>query len=64
VGIKMRCIYFNGETCFAYPPDRTLAYKPNDEEKKEYCESKEFKSGPRLEAFVEYVQAIHSGKQK
>jgi hypothetical protein len=60
----MRCIYFNGELCFAFPPGRTLSYKPKEEDKKDYCESKEFHSCPRLEAFVEYVQAMHSGKQK
>ena len=60
----MRCIFFNGDICFAYPPDRNLAYRPTDEERKKYCENEEFARCPRLTAFIEYVQALHSGKQK
>jgi hypothetical protein len=60
----MRCIYFSGKECHATPPGPGLSYQPNDEEKKNYCDSLEFKSCPRLVAFVEYLQAIHAAKQK
>lgn len=61
----MRCSYLDGTNCHAVPPAATsLAYKPTDEDKREYCENREFRICQRLQTFIEYVQAIHGAKQK
>ena len=56
----MRCIYFNGETCFAFPENKTLAYEPTQEEMKQFCENIEFLTCPRLKAFIEYLKTVNS----
>ena len=58
----MRCVYFDGTNCKAVPPAISLNYKPTDEDKKDFCENKEFRTCERLQSFVEYVKAIHGGK--
>jgi hypothetical protein len=54
----VRCIYFDGEKCNAHPPIDRLAYKPDEKEKKDYCENPEFTICPRLKAFVNYLEAM------
>jgi hypothetical protein len=54
--IYMQCIYFTGETCEAASLVR-LNYKPNEEEKKKFCESESFRSCPRHMAFLDYLRA-------
>ena len=43
----MKCIYFDN-TCSG---DRHIPYDPSEEDKKKYCESYDFRTCPRFQAF-------------
>ena len=43
----MRCIYFDN-TCYG---DRHILYNPPEEDKNNYCESNDFRTCPRFQAF-------------
>jgi hypothetical protein len=59
----MRCIYFNGETCFAHPPNEALAFKPDEDDKKHNCENgNEFRACPRLEAYIQFLEVSNPPK--
>lgn len=49
----MRCNYFSGTQCKGLG----VVYAPTVEEKKEYCESKEFHLCPRFQAHLDVLQA-------
>ena len=61
----MRCIYFTGETCLAKPENNSLVYKPTPEERTGLCENgEEFGGCPRLQAYIQHLEAFNGTKRK
>jgi hypothetical protein len=46
----MHCSYFSGKYCFAVVTSNIGPTMPTDDDKKEFCETKDFETCPRFRA--------------
>jgi hypothetical protein len=62
--MKMRCIFLDAQGfCLAHPKIESLekAFSPENDVKKEYCETENFGKCPRLATTYDYFRAITKG---